>query len=64
VLVAAESKAGRPLNKKEVEEIADKTVCIALSPAIARNLERERGYADLDPGRAWEQWQIARLTEE
>jgi hypothetical protein len=25
-----------------------------------QKLERSRGYADLDPERAWEQWQLLR----
>lgn len=60
LLTAAETRAQRALEREEVEALRDGAVCIAMDPADARTMERSRGYADLDPELAWEQWQIAR----
>lgn len=60
VLIAAESSAGRPLKRAEVEQIVAKCATVALDPRDARTLERSRGYADIEPELAWEQWQIVR----
>lgn len=48
------------LTKKQVEAIRDNGACIAMAPRDAQKLERERGYADLDPELAWEQWKLVR----
>lgn len=34
----------------------DKAACMAMDHADARKLEWSRGYADLEPELAWEQW--------
>lgn len=60
VLLAAERESGGPLTRKQVEAIVEKGVCMAMPYDVARALERKRGYADLDPELAWEQWQIIR----
>lgn len=60
VLRAAEDQAGRPLERAEVEAMVKGAACMTMEHADARELERSRGYADLDPERAWEQWQILR----
>jgi len=62
VLAATEEKAGRPLTREEVEDLASKCTCITMDHRDAQALERSRGYADIDPSRAWEQWQIARRS--
>lgn len=62
-LLAAENKAGRALTCEEVEAIRDESGCIALEPRDAQQMERKRGYADLEPALAWEQWQIARMAK-
>jgi hypothetical protein len=31
-----------------------------MEPRDAQKLERERGYSDLDPELAWEQWSLVR----
>jgi hypothetical protein len=41
----------------------DESICIEMSPRNAQQMERKRGYADLEPALAWEQWQIARIAE-
>jgi len=63
VLAAAEEKAGRPLRRDEVEHLTGEAVCMMMTPADARNLERGRGYADLEPELAWEQWQVLRESQ-
>jgi len=60
VLMAAERSAGRPLKRGEVEEIVANCATVAMEPRDARALERSRGYADIEPELAWEQWQIVR----
>lgn len=60
ILMAAEKKAGQPLSQKDVEELTSKCSCITMEYSDAQALERRRGYADLDPERVWDQWQIVR----
>jgi hypothetical protein len=60
ILTAAERSAGRALTRGEVEKVVAKSTAIAMTVADAQALERSRGYADLEPERAWEQWQIVR----
>lgn len=62
MLLAAENKAGRALTREQVEAIRDESTCIAMKPRDAQQMERMRGYADLEPALAWEQWQIARIA--
>lgn len=59
-LSAAERQAGRALTEAEVESITSKSPAIALALEDANALERSRGYADLEPRRAWAQWQLLR----
>ncbi len=59
-LMAAEGKRGRPLTREEVESLTEAATAVALAPKDAASLERSRGYADLEPRRAWEQWQLVR----
>jgi hypothetical protein len=59
-LLAAETKKGAPLTRIEVEALVDQSPATAMGPAHALALERSRGYADLEPRRAWTQWQLVR----
>lgn len=52
-----QSKQAEPLTKQQVLATRDQGACIAMKPRDAQALERERGYADLDPELVWEQWQ-------
>lgn len=61
ILMAAEKSNGCPLTRHQVEEIVAKSVAIAMEPRDALKLERSRGYADIEPELAWEQWQIVRV---
>ena len=60
LLTAAEEKAGRRLHRDEVERITSEGTCMMMTHADAQNLERSRGYADLEPELAWRQWQVLR----
>jgi hypothetical protein len=62
ILTAAEEQAGRPLGREEVERLTEGGACITMSHGDAQQLERSRGYADLEPTLAWPQWQVARTT--
>ncbi len=62
VLANMESKQGRPLKPAEVSELVANSPCIAMKRADALTLEQSRGYADLEPDLAWEQWQLVRET--
>ncbi|MEV0456648.1 DUF4261 domain-containing protein [Catellatospora methionotrophica] len=64
LLTAAEEKAGRHLRREEVQRLTDEGVCMMMTHADAANLERSRGYADLEPELAWSQWQVLRETRD
>ncbi len=49
-----------PLTRDEVIEIRDNCPCIAMTPEQLQSIEERRGYSDIDPEWAWEQWQEAR----
>ncbi|MBI1676320.1 hypothetical protein [Shewanella sp. DW31] len=61
VLLNKEHEKGAPLTEKEVLEIRDNAVCIMMPVSVISKMEESRGYLDLDPEYAWEQWQQARL---
>jgi hypothetical protein len=60
VLLAKEIEKGSPLTQDEVAEIADKAECIAMPRHARKKVDEGRGYDDIDPERAWEQWQLVR----
>ena len=57
-LLHAEQQSGRPLTREQVAKITESGECVAMKHRDAQKLERQRGYADLDPELAWEQWQV------
>jgi hypothetical protein len=64
LLAAAERSRGMPLTKRELEELVASSPAIAMEPRRALAVERSRGYADIEPELAWEQWQIVRQSIE
>lgn len=60
LLTAAETERERPLTEAEVIAIRDEAVTIALPRAEAQSMAAARGYDDIDPEHAWEQWQAVR----
>ncbi len=63
ILTAAEEKAGRRLRREEVERLTSEGTCMMMTHADAQKLERSRGYADLEPELAWNQWQVLREAQ-
>lgn len=62
LLGSQEVKAGTALDRDEVERLTHQAACITMTHEEARALERRRGYADLDPELAWEQWCVLRAV--
>ncbi|MFI7678243.1 hypothetical protein [Actinophytocola sp. NPDC049390] len=60
VLLAAERSKGGPLTEEEVLGIRDGATCVRLPRSVAEAMAEQRGYADLEPERCWEQWQAVR----
>ena len=60
VLLNKEKEKGSPLTQDEVINIHDGAACIAMPISVIPKLEERRGYADIDPEQAWEQWQEIR----
>ncbi len=56
LLSVHEQKADRPLTEAEVAEIVSNAAAVSMNPEDARVIERERGFVDINPRRAWEQW--------
>ena len=56
-----ERKKGSPLTQQEVLEVRDKGICMMMRVEHAIALDEKRGYNDIDPKFAWEQWQEARV---
>ncbi|WLQ16422.1 hypothetical protein O5O45_10875 [Hahella aquimaris] len=61
VLLNKEREKGEPLTEDEVIEIRDSATCQMGTIHQVRALEESRGYSDIDPEKAWEQWQVIRL---
>ncbi|WP_309132981.1 hypothetical protein [Brevibacterium sp.] len=60
VLLAAERSKGSPLTEAEVLDLRDGSVCIRVRRSVADAITEQRGYADIDPERCWDQWQVVR----
>ena len=56
----AEDAKGEPLTESEVVAIRDEAICITMRQSHAQALESKRGYPDLDPENAWQEWQAIR----
>lgn len=60
VLLAMEREKGVALTREEVEEITHRAECIAMPRHARKKVVEARGYEDIDPEEAWEQWQKVR----
>lgn len=60
VLLNAEREKGSALSEQEVLEIRDSSECIVMPFDAADKVEKQRGYPDIDPEYAWEEWQVVR----
>jgi len=62
ILQRAETLKGAPLVEDEVLHIRDEAVCMAMSVDMRAKLEQKRGYVDVDPENAWNDWQSVRAA--
>jgi hypothetical protein len=62
ILSFREKAKGAPLTQSEVLAVRDQAPCMALPRQEATQLAAGRGYDDIDPENAWEEWQAVRLT--
>lgn len=60
ILMAKEKELGRALTRTELMGVVRSTPAISMEPGDARRVERSRGYVDIEPRLAWEQWQLVR----
>lgn len=60
ILLAAERSKGLPLTEDEVIDVRDNAACIRMPRTMSDAMAEQRGYADLDPERCWEQWHAVR----
>lgn len=60
VLLRKEQEKGSALTESEVLKIRDNAASIMLPMSANIKMAESRGYSDLNPSHAWEQWQKAR----
>lgn len=60
LLIRAEELNGAPLTRNQVVAIRDNANCMMVPLSAIASLDEERGYADIDPERCWEDWQSVR----
>jgi hypothetical protein len=60
LLIRAEELNGSPLTRNQAIAIRDNADCVMLPASTKAEMEEERGYADIDPERCWEDWLIVR----
>ena len=56
VLLSKEREIGRELTQQEVESIRDSATGVRMPVDIAKEMIKERGYLDIEPENAWEEW--------
>jgi len=62
LLLNAEKQKGAPLTQGEVESIRNTGTCVMIPLPQVAAIQERRGYDDVDPERAWEEWQVVRKT--
>ena len=60
ILLRAERLKGAPLTRAEVDAIRNGVHVIVVPSEAAQAVEEKRGYKDIEPSRAWEEWQRLR----
>jgi hypothetical protein len=60
LLIRAEELNGAPLTRAQATAVRDNANCVMLPPSAKAGIEEERGYADIDPERCWQDWLIVR----
>ena len=61
LLLNKEKAKGSPLTIDEVHAIRDSARVVEVSPEIAAEFEKKRGYQDIDAENCWDEWQRLRL---
>jgi hypothetical protein len=61
LLLSAEKKKGQPLTQSETEALRDRASATVVLPTSEKQVEDRRGYKDIDPAHAWQEWQVLRL---
>jgi hypothetical protein len=56
VLLNLEQRKGSPLTEAEVLDARDNAACIAMPRHAHEAVVAGRGYDDIDPENAWEEW--------
>lgn len=56
ILVHAENQKGSALNENEVNQFAEECVCMTMPFSMAYEMEVNRGYRDIRPEFAWQDW--------
>ena len=64
VLLNRERGKGSPLSEVEVLAIRDGAECVMAPPDVAAKVIQERGYDDIRPEHAWEDWNAIRPSLE
>jgi hypothetical protein len=59
-LINREKAKGSPLTEAEVIQIRDGCPSVATPVDVARAIDEERGYKDINPEICWEEWQETR----
>lgn len=59
-LLRRERDKGTPLTEAEVVEIRDNCPSVAMTDEMLARVVERRGYDDIDPENAWEEWQAVR----
>jgi hypothetical protein len=62
LLLNKEKEKGAPLTQPEVEAIRDGGVCMSMRRSLAKKMENERGYPDLNPENVWVEWSQRRAA--
>jgi hypothetical protein len=60
LLLFKEREKGSSLTEAEVIEIRDSAACIMTPPDVVARIAQARGYDDIDPEHAWEEWTAIR----
>jgi hypothetical protein len=56
LLFAAEKDKGSPLTEDEVIAIRNSSTMMMVSEEAAAEMDKKRGYKDIDPDNCWQQW--------
>jgi hypothetical protein len=60
ILLHHERQKGAPLSEKEVLDIRDRAACMTMPYSVAAQMAEKRGYDDIRPEHAWEDWNAVR----